>query len=148
MPHFTLQISQQGPIVQAAIMVTLARREVLESSGLAVPDPQRISALIDTGASISGVDPSVLSALNLSATGEVEVHTPSTAGNPVPSSTFDVQIGIYAGRPGDLHFISETIQVISPILSNQGFHALIGRDILKSCIFHYNGSDELFTLAY
>ena len=143
-----LQISPQGPIVQAAVMVSMARRQALESSGLPVPDPQRIVALIDTGASISGVDPSVLTALNLSATGEADIHTPSTQGSPARSSTYDVQIGIYAGRPGDLHFISDTIQVTSPILANQGIKALIGRDILKSCILVYDGADGFITLAY
>ena len=34
------------------------------------------------------------------------------------------------------------------LLLSQGFHALIGRDILRNCVFHYNGSTGLFTLAF
>ncbi len=143
-----IKIAPQGPIVQAAIMVSMARRKALEDSGQPVPDPQMIVALIDTGASISGVDPTALAALGLTPTGEAEIHTPSTQGNAVKSDTYDVQIGIYAGRPGDLHFISDTIQVTAPVLAPQGIQALIGRDILSSCILTYNGADGFYFLAY
>ena len=94
-----LKIAPQGPVVQAAIMVSMARRQALEETGQPVPDPQRIVALLDTGASVSCVDPAVLGALKLNPTGEAEIHTPSTQGNPVKADTYDVQIGIYAARP-------------------------------------------------
>jgi hypothetical protein len=38
--------------------------------------------------------------------------------------------------------------VASELLGAQGFHALIGRNILSQCLFHYNGAMGLFTLAY
>jgi len=148
MPHFMLQMTPNGPIVQAAILVSAARREALESSGIPIPTAQRIVALIDTGASVSVVDPSVLAALDLNPTGDLDIHTPSTEGISVKASTYDVQFGIYAIRPGDPHFVSETVQVASAVLANQGIHALIGRDILASCVLIYNGADGYFTLAY
>jgi hypothetical protein len=148
MPHFTLPISAQGPVVDAGIMVSSARQQALQDAGLEVPTAQIVRALIDTGASISGVDPSVLTALGLTPTGEAEIHTPSTGGVPVKTPTYDVRIAILAGRPGDLHFISETIQVTSTDLTAQGLQVLIGRDILKSCILHFNGSDSVFSLCY
>lgn len=148
MPHFTLPISPQGPVVDAGVMASPARLQALQDSQQPVPPPQIVRALIDTGASISAVDPSVLTALGLSATGEAEIHTPSTAGVPVKTATYDVQIAILAGRPGDLHFISETVQVTSTELTAQGFQVLIGRDILKSCILYFNGADAVFSLSY
>lgn len=129
-------------------MVAEARTEALLGANTAVPPPQVIRALIDTGASISAVDLTVLNALGLQQTGEAEIHTPSTAGVAVKTPTYDVKIAILAGRAGDLHFISETVQVTGSDLTQFGFAALIGTDILKSCIFHYNGADGLFTIAY
>jgi hypothetical protein len=148
MPHFTVKISPQGPLVDAAVMVGDARQQALQAAAQNVPAPQMIRALIDTGASISGVDPAALKALGLSQTGEAEIHTPSTKGVAVTTPTYDVKIAILAGRPGDLHFISDTIQVTATELTPQGFQVLIGRDILKSCILHYNGADEYFTVSY
>jgi predicted aspartyl protease len=104
--------------------------------------------LIDTGASISAVEPSILTALGLSATGEVEIYTPSTGGVPVKTPTYDVRLAILSGRPGDLHFISETVQITASTLSVQGIQALIGRDVLSRCTLFYNGADSFFTLSY
>lgn len=148
MPHFTLPISPQGPVVDAAVMITEARRQALTQAGEQAPPAQAIRALIDTGASISGVDPSVLSALSLQQTGETDILTPSTGTSAIRVPTFDVVIGIYAGRPGDLHYISDTIQVTATVLTGRGFLALIGTDVLSKCILHYNGADGIFTVAY
>jgi hypothetical protein len=129
-------------------MVSQARRQALQEAGQPVPEAQRILALIDTGAGISGIDPSVLSALRLPPTGEMDIHTPSTNGFAVKADTFDVVIGIYAGRAGDIQFLPETMQVTSTVLANQGIQALLGRDLLKSCMLHYNGADGFYSLAY
>jgi len=62
--------------------------------------------------------------------------------------TYDVRVAILAGRSGDLHFISETIQVIGSRLSGFGIQALIGRDVLRRCTLFYNGADSFFTVSY
>ena len=62
--------------------------------------------------------------------------------------TYDVCIGIYAARDGDLHFISDTIQVTATDMSNRGYQALIGTDVLSKCLLYYNGADGHFTLAW
>jgi hypothetical protein len=149
MPFFTLQVSSRGLIVEAAVLVSQSRREALEKAGQAVPEPQRVYALLDTGASCSAVDQSALDALGLTPTGEAEILTPSTGHIPQKTSTYDVQIGIFAGRPGDPHYLSAPIEVMaSDLFAGQGIHVLIGRDILANCILQYNGADEIFTLAY
>jgi hypothetical protein len=129
-------------------MVSQSRRQALIAAGQPIPDPQYITALLDTGASISAIDPIALTALGLSPTGEIEIHTPSTNGTPATADTYDVSIGILAGREGDAPFISDTVQVTSSGLSGLGIQALIGTDILRKCIFCYNGADQCFTLAY
>lgn len=114
---------------------------------LAVPPPQHIRALIDTGASNTCVDPMVLQALGLQATGQVQVHTPTTAGTPAVCSQYDVSLMIPA--PNGLPFSVPTTAVTEHQLFNaQGFHALIGRDILARCVLIYNGQLSHFTLAH
>lgn len=121
---------------------------MLTEAGQALPDGQSIDALIDTGASISGVDPTILAALCLSPTGQTQILSASSGAVGVSVPTYDVCIGIYAARPGDLHHISDTIRVTATDLSSRPFKALIGTDVLSKCILHYNGADALFTLAY
>jgi hypothetical protein len=148
MPHFTLPLSPGGPQINAAVLVSNAREQTLQQLGQPIPPPQMIRALIDTGASISAVEPSVLTALGLTPTGEMEIHTPSTGGVPVKTPTYDVRLAILSGRPGDTHFISDTVQITASSLAVQGIQALIGRDILARCILFYNGADSMFTLSY
>ena len=149
MPFFTLPLSTGGPILDAAVLVSPARQAALEVAGSPVPPLVRVRALLDTGASCSAVEQDVLDSLGLSPTGEAEILTPSTGRIPQKTFTYDVCIGIFAGRPGDLHFVSSTVQVTAADLyAGQGIHMLIGRDILANCIFSYNGADAIFTFAY
>ncbi|HZF12839.1 MAG TPA: hypothetical protein VFE33_28965 [Thermoanaerobaculia bacterium] len=115
-----------------------------------MPKPVPISALIDTGASCTCVDPSVLLGLKLTPTGSVSVNTPSTGATPHEAEQFDVALVIPA--PSGQPLVFQTIPVVSAeLLIAQGFHALIGRDILDRCFFAYNGNNGaggIFTLAF
>jgi hypothetical protein len=112
-----------------------------------VSAPRQIRALIDTGASNTCVDPSVLTALGLTPTGTVSVVTPTTGATPAECDQYDV--GIVIPAPNGPPFVVGTIAVTAhEFLNAQGFHALIGRDVLSRCLFGYNGTTGLFTLAY
>ena len=149
MPHFTLQILPGGPLLTAVATVSEPRRDALTTAEQPLPAPQRITALLDTGASCTNIDPSVLTALNLPPTGTALVHTPSTGNAPVTVDQYDIGLAIFAATTHHPPLHLPTVPVIaSELLQSQGFHALIGRDILSQCIFHYNGSTGLFSLAY
>jgi hypothetical protein len=106
----------------------------------------QIRGLLDTGASLTAIDPSVLTALSLTPTGTQLVNTPTTGTTPLVVDQYDVGFVIPSGSGVPL--FSQTLPVIaSELVVAQGFHALIGRDILSQCVFVYNGSG-FFTLAY
>lgn len=149
MPHFSLQISTKGALLGAFIGVSIPRRDALKAAGQVVPDLVQIQALIDTGASATCLDPSVLQTLNLTATGSAPIETPSTGGKPVIADQYDVSLLVPPGDLNQIPLIVETLPVLClPLLVSFGYHALIGRDILTKCVFLYNGSIKFFTLAY
>ena len=146
MPHFTQVVGANGPIVRAFIAASKARAKVLADAGQPIPTPVPIEALLDTGASCTCVDPSVFAQLGLTPTGSVSIIT---AGNMAEArDQYDVALVIPdSGAP----LILETIPVVaSNLLTDQGFHALIGRDILNECVFVYSGRGgaQFFTLAF
>jgi hypothetical protein len=146
-PHFTLQVSPSGPIIDAIVGVSMARSAALVAAGQAIPPAVQIRALLDTGASNTAIDPAVLNSLGLTPTGTVLVSTPTTGPAPQTVSQYDVGIMI-PGPTGGAPLLSQTLPVIaSSLFAAQGFHALIGRDILSQCVFMYNGNG-FFTLAY
>lgn len=149
MPHFTLQVSPQGPLLSAVVRISQERHLALTTNKLPVPNPVAIRALVDTGASATCIDPSVLQSLQLTPTGNASMNTPSTGKQPVSVDQYDVSILVPPSGANQIPLIFNTIPVIcTELLSSQGFHALIGRDVLMHCIFTYNGSTGLFTLAY
>ena len=129
----------------------LIRRQhtALLASKLPVPNPLQIRALVDTGASGTCIDPSVLIALGLTPTGSVQVNTPSTGGMPHTAAQYDIAVIVPPANPSHPALMLPSVPVIaSELLQLQGFHALIGRDVLSDCVLHHNGTMRLFTLAY
>lgn len=134
-------------MVEAFVGVSTGRVAALQQAQQPVPPPQRIRALIDTGASGSCMDPIVLRALGIQPTGVIAVNTPTTGMTPAICNQYDVSIVIPA--PNSAPFQVPTTAVTEhEFFAAQGFHALIGRDILSRCVLIYNGQLGLFTLGY
>jgi hypothetical protein len=150
MPHFTLQIlPQAGPVLNAVATVSQPRMMALQKEGKPIPQSVQIRGLVDTGASCTCMDPSVLNSLQLTPTGPCKINTPSTGANPHTSFQYDIQLVIPGSSPTHPPLVLRSIPVASAeLLVQQGFHALIGRDILRHCVLTYNGSTGLFILAY
>jgi len=86
----TFDVDSEGrPLIELFVAVSVPRITVLEALGEAPPSPVAVRALVDTGASRTNVQRSVLDRLGLEAVGEELVHTASTAGEPK-------QVGAYA----------------------------------------------------
>lgn len=149
MPYFTRQVAPDGGlIVVAYIGVSQARRNALLLAGQVVPRIVQVQALIDTGASCCCVDPSVLTQLNLTPTGSATVNTPTTGNTPALADQYDVSLMIPSAQdsPALVHHALAVVQ--ADLLQVQGFHVLVGRDVLQGCLLTYDGKTGLFTLAY
>jgi hypothetical protein len=73
--------------------------------------------------------------------------TPSTGNVPQDADTYDV--GIFIPNAGQTALIIPVLAVCaSELYQGQGFHALIGRDILERCILIYNGTVPYFSISY
>lgn len=149
MPHFTLNIEPNGPIVNAGVSVSEGRRAALIAAGQPVPVMRTIRALVDTGASFTSIEPSVLQALNLTPTGTIEIVTPSTGNQTHTTETYDIDLTIGGANPTDIPLLITNLRIsASELYLHQGIHALIGRDVLKRCFLVYNGSVNLFSLCF
>jgi len=141
-------MTAQGPILVAYVGVSNARRVALVAAKQQIPNPIQVRALVDTGASGTCVDPSILKTLSLTPTGSATVNTPSTGSTPHTADQYDVSIIVPGAGPTHAPLNVPNLPVICADLLPQGFHALIGRDILSLCLLSYNGTTSLFTLAY
>ena len=147
MPHFTRQLLNDAPILTAVLEVTPARSEALTAAGTAIPAGQRMTALVDTGASCTCVDPAIIQALGLTPTGSTQMLTPSTGAQPHTTDQYDASIKIYSTMEQPPLEIP-ILPIVASVLRIQGIDALIGRDVLKHCLLSYNGQSKFFTLAF
>jgi hypothetical protein len=147
MPILTLPLEPDGPIISVGFVVSAPRQMALERAKLPVPKPVIVRGLIDTGASCTCVDSTVIQRLQLVPSGTVPVHTPSTSGTPHICSQFDIGIGLLMDN-GQVHSPGLVIPVIESDLGSQGIQALLGRNLLEQGILIYDGRRRLLTLAF
>lgn len=129
-----------GPRLDVEVHVPPAFEKLLVKEGKPIPKPVVGKALIDTGATISAVDDSVITSLGVQPVGVADVLTPA---GPTKQNQYPVRFDFPgSGLPGlNVH------QAIGSVLLSQGFVALIGRDALSAVVFIYNGPGGFFTFA-
>ncbi len=148
MPYVTRQVAPNGSLlILGMVEISKGRHDAIVASGGNPPNGVRVSMMIDTGASSTCVDPTVLKALNLTPTGSVSVQTPSTSGNPVMLDQYDVGLTVFA-HVTQHPLKHEYMPVICSELQSQGFQVLLGRDVLSGCLLNWDGLGGSFSLAY
>ena len=142
----TFPITSDGAIVRVIIAVSAPRIVVLGQAGIDVPPPVIAHGLIDTGASCTCIDSTVLRKLQLEPSGTTQMVTPSTGETPHVCSQFDVAFAFIMDA-NQMHLSSDIIPVVESNLVLQGFEVLIGRDVLDQGILIYDGCRRQITLA-
>lgn len=144
MPSFTNQIAnltQVGPIAEVLVGPSQALAKALQVKGSAVPQPIRVTAMVDTGASSTVITPSVVQALGVQPVGVQQMSTPSTQ-QPVVVHQYDVS----------LHFPNGVTvhgaRALEAPLGGQHIQCLIGRDVLQHGVLIYIGYARQFTLSF
>jgi hypothetical protein len=144
MPHFTVLIGSDGPVIDLAVAVGGSQQRRLVAQGVVVPSPMTVLALIDTGADFSVVHPQVLQQLRVDVTGSIQIRRPGEGGDFRLASLSKVRLRIGGPRPGTLWVSTQAIGV-DP--STPTVLALIGRDVLEHRTLFYNGPRDELTLS-
>ena len=148
MPHITLSNTPGGPIIDGWIGVSESHRVALIQAAKPVPKPVAIRGLIDTGASHTCVDPIVVSQLGLTRIGQCLVDTPSTGKASATCDQYDISLVILHPQQKTAYVKPAMPVICTELFAKQQIHALVGRDVLKECLFTYDGAMGIFILAY
>jgi predicted aspartyl protease len=135
--HFDpVVLLKHGPRI--FIKVSALSSEIEEGSavGLEFPEPFGITAVIDTGASLTVVNPEVVEHCKLRATGFAIVASIEKKG----------RYRQHAARiefPGTKLRTLDGVPVVACKISQQPYACLIGRDILRNWLLTYNGDGDV-----
>jgi hypothetical protein len=146
MPSFTGTVPNLvdvGPLIEIIVSPSRSFIEALRASDPAaiVASPLRATAMIDTGASGTVVNPRVVSTLGVRPIGTVPIHTPSTT-EPLDCEQFNIDISF----PNAVSF-ANAIVICAP-LGMQNIDCLNGRDILENAVLTYIGYINQFTISF
>jgi hypothetical protein len=148
MPVITGELGWHGAIIPILVGVSRDRRARLESLKFPVPKPVTVMAQIDTGAHVTSLMPHALHSLEISPFTTMQLRTPSTTREkPHECLVFDVSIVLLAGT-ASWEVPSVHIVQCDDFNPDENVQALIGRDILKQCVFTFSGPHQNFSLAF
>ena len=140
-PPTGTQLVQRGAVMQVQVGAPLAVRQALQAAGKPVPQPQVLSALIDTGATVCGVSYTVLQALGVQPTRTIAI---SGVSGPNPHGVFVVDFNVPLGAQS---LKSANREVVGFNLGAP-YQALIGHDFLAGMMLVYHGPTGTWTLAF
>lgn len=143
--HTPEALAGVGAVARVEVNLPQPLIELLSEQGKSIPAASTGTALIDTGASRTCVDESVLATLGINAIGLVSV---GTAAGSIERPLFPARLGF-----PEFKLVVDLSSVIAvdlqgQIVQDSPLIALVGRDILRFCQFIYDGSGGFFTLSY
>jgi len=137
-------LMRAGPLLQVEVAIPAALENYLQAHGSPIPDPIAGWALIDTGASRTGVHGETIAALGVNPIG---LATVGTAGGQRQQRVYPARF-----RFPDARWEFEFGSTIGFDLSGQtvggrDIIVLLGREILSRTLLVYNGPGGFFSLA-
>jgi hypothetical protein len=145
MPHFRVPIGGDGPVIDLGVWIDRAEAHAMIARGMPVPPAQTVRALIDTGADISAVHPFILTQLAVPSTGTARIRRPSMGQAYQNAPLFDTRLGFGGVRAG---VVWVSLSVVGVVPSTPGVLAIVGRDMLRNCLFIYDGFRAELLLTY
>jgi hypothetical protein len=147
MPIWTFPEDQAGHVVPVVVGLPAHQLAVLRQTQAPIPPFPQVRALIDTGSDVCVISPVVIQHLGL--TPIVGTTTQTTLGSG-GVTLYEVSLVIHgpAGPMGP-HLVQPDLFVMGLATSlPQQLDVLIGRDVLRECLFIADGPARTFSLAF
>jgi hypothetical protein len=147
MPIINRQLDQNGhAIVNLILLPAQPRMAALRAAGQPLPPQQILAGMLDTGSTLTVIDPPVRQALNLV---PFRIRRASVASAPAPIQVPSYKLDLAITDPhGHFWLLCPMLSVLEAPLAHMGVAVLVGCDVLSKCLYSHNGSAGTFTLAY
>jgi hypothetical protein len=147
MPRLEVPIGPDGPIIDVRIWVGTEQAESLAAGGRTIHPPFSVSGLVDTGAEVTAIQGSIIAWMGIPSVGFMEASS-SVLGGEVRTVPIH-RLRMTFGSLGDTHAPKwRTIDAIGVDVVSPGASVLIGRDLLATCRFTYDGRKHRLMMSY
>jgi hypothetical protein len=139
-------MSPDGPTLEVVVSLAGHQLAALQQAGAAFPRALPLRALIDTGADVTAIDPSVMQQLGM--VSHLKASTLTAAGQ-VEVKLYEVSMTISGplGPVGPV-FVRPTLLVTELAAPLPNLAVLIGRNVLAECLYLQDGPGGYFLLAF
>src|SRR5205807_4532692 len=139
-------LTRDGPIIPVEVSMPTALEEFCTQKGIMIPPPQSDYALIDTGASATSMDESVLQQLSILPIDRVPCSSTTTTDK---AFVYPTRISMPTLNLKDFS-LARVIGCKLKWKTTDGKEIimLVGRDILQYMVMIYNGRNSSLTLAF
>lgn len=139
------------PIVPVRIGVSQPHRDYLARSLEKAPDDIVVRALIDTGATLTVIDSTVIKQLHLQDRGECNVRGFDGNLHAAPESkvylNYDISFAILDKALEHEVVVSPVLQAVGADLGHPDFDVLLGLDVIKQCTLFMDLAGDHFDVA-
>lgn len=132
-------LQKHGPIIKVLISHTTEELAEARSLGFEFPDSQPFNALIDTGASLTIINPQLAETYKLKYTGRENISAVGHTGS-YPSYAATITFPDQKLRPFDV------VRIVACPLASAAMSCLLGRDILRYWELIYHGESGEVTV--
>ena len=148
MPLARITIGSDGPVIDLAVCIGFAVERGLQRRGKKVPSFQTVRALIDTGADRTAIHPDVLASINSPPSGTFRLRRPGSASAVRNVDVHDVRLAFAAHPVSRSSGQWVALKAVAAVPADPSILALIGRDMLATCHFLYDGPRSEVVLVY
>lgn len=132
------ELRKRGAIIPVQIGIPKVLADQMKAQGQTPPPPEEISALIDTGASITAINVATAQRLGLQPTGSIDI---GGANGVASQPLFAAMV-----RIPDPFVEWDPMTLAGSTLTGVPFEILIGRNVLCNMTFAYSGKEGRFSL--
>jgi hypothetical protein len=147
MPRLDVPIGANGPIIEVRLWVGPENAAKLAAAGPPVPRPISIPGLVDTGAQVTAIQRSLVDWMGVSVWSLMETRSSVLRDEVRIAPVYRIQMTfgpLEAPDPPKWRTIGAVgVSVVSP-----GASVLIGRDLLATCRFTYDGRKRRLMVSY
>lgn len=147
MPTLTGPITADGALVSVLVGVSEARRQALLRVGFSVPAPLPVRAVLDTGSFVTLADARAITALGVAPHRRQMFLTSATGSTPHVRDVYKLSLTLLNDGGAPLAYWPFVDVIPATFPPTDVVQGVIGRDLLATAIFHFDGKGGTFTLT-